>query len=113
MSSFSLNQFEIDFADYLDLFNIRRDTTDQDIAVAITAVMTTYDGEARFDPAEAEAHFKAQRDNCKRLAELSVEELEEKLFDAPDSRQELAALELLLEPQVMERFYLEEGDTND
>ena len=65
MSSFSLGEFKIDFADYLDLFIIRQDTTDQDIASAITAVTTTYGGEACFDHRAAEDYFKAHRDYLK------------------------------------------------
>ena len=105
MSSFSVDQFEIDFAEYLDLFNIRRDTTDQDIAVAITTVMTSYDGEARFDPPEAEAYFKAQRDNRKHLAELWIEDLPDDFLDTASSADLEAALEVLGDPRVIDDLW--------
>ena len=105
MSNFSYDQFAIDFADYLDLFNIRRETTYRDIAVAVRAVRTSYDGEARFDHKEAEAYFRAQRDNRKRLAELWIEELPEDFLDTAPNADLEAVLEVLYPPRVIDDLW--------
>ena len=113
MSSFSFDQFAIDFSEYLDLFNIRPETTYKEIAVAIRAVKNAHDGEAHFDHKEAEAYFRAYRDYLKRLTEMWLGELAEDFLETAPNVEQEAVLELVCPPRVIDDFWMEDEDTDD
>ena len=73
MPIFSSDEFETDFADHITALNIRACTTDQEIEGAIQLLLTECEGEAHFDPDEAEKYLKAKRDTEVDLANRLLE----------------------------------------